>query len=179
MHWIDDYLANCVPVSVYERDEDGGQTGNVARFVIPRTTFQARLAQEIQSRTGAESMLSRQVHGVSATNMLPEGMRFIWQNDERDAKYERPLALFEQREGEMPLLVLGDGLHHWRDLIDQAREARHYQPVEATMPYWDRVASEKQLREDRNRWVEQALSRKNGRKVFAFKNRAGLAGEWI
>lgn len=168
------YVDDFVPVSVYERGADNLPTGNVARFVIPRSSYQARLARDIHERAGMNSVVSRAMHAVSATNPLPEGDTLIWQNDERDARSERPLGLFRQgTEEQMPLLVLGGGVHHWRDLQDQANEAQHYGGDD--LPYWDKVAPESALRHDYAAWVEKAFARRNGRRVFSFHRRAMLA----
>ena len=101
-----------------------------------------------------------------------EGRRVIWQADEREAKYGKPIAYLDDRPGETPIIVVGGGEEHWQDLKEQADESRHY-------GYERQAAAERERPDMQAIWherVERGLARQNGRVVFGPSQGPGKRG---
>lgn len=104
-----------------------------------RYQYAAASRQGMKSIT-ADGIKDRRIDDAVGERMLGVGktpaasQTVIWQRDERQVKYERPLMLYDHRPGRRPLLVMGLGLKHVEHLKDQADETRHYRQDETEIP---------------------------------------------
>jgi hypothetical protein len=94
---------------------------NDPRVINPTHPEVRRLADRLAEQ-GVDLRTRAQVHHGGGA---PGGRRAILPTDEREAKYGRPDAVVDHRNGQT-LVVMGGGQYHAEQLVEWADEARHY-----------------------------------------------------
>lgn len=142
-----------------------GYGGTSIRLLPTRGTW--RYLQERAERQQAVATVAAGVVGRGADDPVV-GRIVVHQQDERDARYGKPLMVADIQPGKRPILAVGGGGEHTERLIERIEEERHYKFDEEPLPYemtdWQAVGEI--LR-------EKARNRLAGRTVYGYGTSKG------